>query len=335
MTYDFDTQLALRGRRVSKYDNIGRSFGSDDPGIIPMWVADMDFAAAPPIRAAMQAEVDLGYFGYYGNPRPVSEAVAEWYRDRHGWPVEPGAVRFTHGVVNGFGNVLATFSEPGDKVIVFSPVYHAFFRQAQAMGREVMESPLKINDGRFEMDLDGLQGQLTGRERILTMCSPHNPGGRLWEADELRAVAAFCAKNSLILISDEIHMDLVFPGATFMPTAVAAPDHLDRLMVLTAASKGFNMAGFETGLLIVPDATLAGEGGQSADGPGRHAQQVRHGGHRSGVSRGWRLVGGGSCLSGREFPHFCGKDHSSSRCQRDGHAGDLSCVGRLFVPWHR
>ena len=256
MSFDFDTPLELRGTHASKYDGIKRSFGVDDPDIIPMWVADMDFKAAPAILEALQTEVERGYFGYYTDPTPVSAAVSRWYLDRHGWDVDPSCIRYTHGVVNGFGDVLAAFSEPGDAVIVFSPVYHAFYRQIRAMGREVRESPLVVRDGIFHMDLDALAVSLTGRERILTLCSPHNPGGRLWTAEEIKAVAAFCAKHDLILVSDEIHMDLTFPGVDFVPTAVAAPECLNRLIVLTAASKGFNIAGAETGLMLVPDADL-------------------------------------------------------------------------------
>ena len=254
MTYDFDTQLSLRGRHVTKYDAIEKVFGVDGADVIPMWIADMDYAAAPAIKAALQAEIDLGFTGYFGVPDPVNRAVADWYASRHGWEVDPGWVRYTHGVISGFGDVIATFSAPGDAVIVFSPVYHAFYRQIEAMGREVVESPLVERDGRFEMDFETLQTALTGREKIVTFCSPHNPGGRIWEASEIVALAEFCARNDLILISDEIHMDLTFPGVNFTPTAVAAPDHLDRLVVLTAASKGFNVAGGETGLLLAPDA---------------------------------------------------------------------------------
>lgn len=256
MTYDFDEVLPLRGHHVTKYDNISRVFGTDDPDVIPMWIADMDFAAAPAIRAALQAEIDLGYIGYFGDTTRADAAVANWYKTRHGWDVDPNVVRYTHGVVSGFADVLATFSDPGDGVIVFSPVYHAFFRQAEAMGRVIHESPLVERDGRFHMDLDALQASLTGREKIVTFCSPHNPGGRIWIADEIRELAAFCVRNDLILLSDEIHMDLTFPGQRFTPTAVAAPDCLDRLVVLTAASKGFNVAGAETGLLLAPDALV-------------------------------------------------------------------------------
>ncbi|NNE79976.1 MAG: putative C-S lyase [Silicimonas sp.] len=253
MNYDFDTQLPLWNIPTSKYGSLKKAYGTDDPDVIPMWVADMDFAAAPPIRAALQAEVDAGYFGYFGDVSRVSQSVARWYKDMHGWEVDPGWVRFTHGVVNGFGDVLAAFSEPGDEVIVFSPVYHAFFRQIDAMGRRVHQSPLILRDGQYHMDLEALAAALTGREKVLTLCSPHNPGGRIWSAEEIRAVAAFCAEHDLILISDEIHMDLTFPGVKFTPTAVAAPDHLDRLVVLNAASKGFNTAGGETGFFLAPD----------------------------------------------------------------------------------
>ncbi|MCG6883831.1 MAG: PatB family C-S lyase [Silicimonas sp.] len=253
MDFDFDTPLKLRGAHTTKYDGIVKSFGIDDPEMIPMWVADMDFAAAPPILAALQAEVDRGYFGYYTDPSPVNRVIADWYRDRHGWDVDPGCIRYTHGVVNAFGDVLACCSEPGDGVILFSPVYHAFFRQIAAMGRKAVESPLVLRDGVYHMDLDALGQSLTGREKILVLCSPHNPGGRLWSVEEIRAVAEFCAVHDLVLISDEIHMDLTFPGVAFTPAAVAAPEQLGRLVVLTAASKAFNIAGAETGMMLVPD----------------------------------------------------------------------------------
>lgn len=256
MSFDFDTPVPLRGTHSSKYDGVAKSFGVHDPDMIPMWVADMDFVAAPAIREALQKELDLGVFGYFTDPTPVNRAVAAWYKDRHGWGVDPDCIRYTHGVVNGFGDALACCTEPGDAVIVFAPVYHAFYRQISAMGRTVLESPLVLENGTFQMDLEALAASLTGRERILTLCSPHNPGGRIWTPDELRKVAAFCAAHDLILVSDEIHMDLTFPGVEFVPTAVAAPDCVDRLIVLTAASKGFNIAGAETGLMLVPDAAL-------------------------------------------------------------------------------
>lgn len=256
MSFDFDTPVPLRGTHCSKYDGIDAAFGRDDPEIIPMWVADMDFRAAPQILDAVQREIDRGVLGYFNNPKPVMETVANWYKAQHGWAVDPACIRFTHGVIGGYGVALETVTEPGDGVIVFSPVYHAFFRQIEAMGRVAVESPLVLKDGIYHMDLEALGRSLTGSERAVTLCTPHNPGGRIWTPEELRAVAAFCKEHDLILISDEIHMDLTFPGEVFTPTCVAAPDCADRLVVLTAASKGFNLAGGETGLILVPDEAL-------------------------------------------------------------------------------
>lgn len=254
MSFDFDIQYPLRGTHSSKFDNLKRVFGTDDPDVIPMWVADMDFRAAPAILKALQDEIDMGVMGYHADTSVANKAFADWMRNKHGWDLEPSWTRYTHGVISGYGDVIATYSAPGDGVIVFAPVYHAFYRQIVAMGREVVESQLIKRDGQFFMDLDALEASLTGREKILTFCSPHNPGGRIWKNDEIRALANFCEKHDLVLISDEIHMDLVFPDAKFVPTAVAAPDCKDRLIVLTAASKGFNVAGAETGILIAPDA---------------------------------------------------------------------------------
>lgn len=256
MAFDFDNPRPLRGRNTAKYDGIETVYGFDADDMIAMWVADMDFACAPAIQAALRDEVDYGYMGYFSQPQTISATIADWLASRHRWAIDPGWVRYTHGVISGYGDVIATYSDPGDGVILFSPVYHAFFRQIEAMGRVVVESELVLRDGQYHMDLDALEASLKGNERIVTLCSPHNPGGRLWTTDELRALAEFCARHDLVLISDEIHMDLCFPGASHVPTAVAARDHLDRIVVLTAASKAFNIAGLETGLLIAPDTAM-------------------------------------------------------------------------------
>jgi cystathionine beta-lyase len=254
--FNFDEVKDRRGGHRAKWDHMEEACGVSPEDGIAMWVADMDFDAAPCILGALHADIASGFLGYFGNFGPVTEAVCDWMREMHGWPVEPGWVRYTHGVVAGFGMVLEAFSEPGDSVILFTPVYHAFFRKAAAMGRKVLQSELVLRDGRYEMDLEALATQLTGREKIAVLCSPHNPGGRLWTADEIAALDAFCAEHGLILCSDEIHMDLTFPGVAHLPTAVAAPASLPRLVTITAASKGFNIAGGETGFAIIPDDAL-------------------------------------------------------------------------------
>ena len=177
MSFEFDTAPELRGHNTSKYDNIAKQFGLDDPNAIAMWVADMDFKAAPAILDALRAEVDWGYCGYFADTSATDDAVASWMFDRHGVTIDPNAVRYTHGVISGFGDIIASYSEPGDGVIVFAPVYHAFYRQINAMGREVVESKLVLENGVFHMDLEALASSLKGHEKILTFCSPHNPGG--------------------------------------------------------------------------------------------------------------------------------------------------------------
>jgi len=264
MEFDFDTPVSLTGTHSSKWDFVDEMIGTTAKDTIPMWIADMDFRAPPAVLATLQAEVDRGVLGYFGPPRDVAEKVADWWSERHGWSVEPSWVTFTSGVVAGLGATLDAFTDPGDGVIVFSPVYHAFFRKVRQMGREIVESPLVLNEGRYEMDLEALAASLTGSEKMVILCSPHNPGGRMWDADELRSLAAFCAAHDMILVSDEIHMDLTFPGHTHVPTAVAAPDCLPRFVVLSAASKTFNLAGGETGYAIVADPDLRKTFAQSA-----------------------------------------------------------------------
>ena len=256
MDYDFDTPLALRGTHCSKYDGIEKMFGTDSSDMIPMWVADMDFAAAPAIRAALTAEIERGHFGYYANLQPAHDAVRTWYLKRQGWDIDADAIRFNTGVMAGYADTIEAFSAPGEGVIIFTPVYHEFRLKIQALNRRMVVSELAVEDGRFVMDLDALEQSLTGDERVLTLCSPHNPGGRIWSVDEIRAVAAFCEKHDLVLIADEIHMDLLYPGVEAVPTAIAAPEVMDRLVVITAASKAFNVAGLKTGIMIVPNADI-------------------------------------------------------------------------------
>ena len=260
MDFDFDRPLGLRNTHCQKWDNLSvmdDGGGAGDPaGVIPMWVADMDFAAPPPVRAALQAELDRGYLGYFGIPGPVADAVSGWMDRQHGHAVDPAHVRFTVGVIGGLKIAIEAFSARGDGVILFPPVYHAFYRVIAAHGRRAVESELVLEDGRYRMDLETLEASLDGSEKIVILCSPHNPGGRIWEPGELRALADFCARHDLILVSDEIHMDLCFPGTKFHSTCVAAPEARARLVTLSAASKGFNLAGAETAFALIPDDTL-------------------------------------------------------------------------------
>ena len=253
----FDTRIDRRGTHCVKWDGMEAAYGVSPDDGLAMWVADMDFAAPDPVRDAVRAMADHGVFGYFGDDSAYRAAICWWMDHRHGWTVDPHAIFTTHGLVNGVAMCIDTWTAPGDGVVLFTPVYHAFARVIRAAGREVVECPLATaGDGTHTLDPDAWDTQMTGRERMLILCSPHNPGGRVWTRDELRAVADFARRHDLVLVSDEIHHDLVFRGATHVPMANAAPEIADRLVMLSAASKTFNIAGSHVGNVIIPDPDL-------------------------------------------------------------------------------
>jgi cystathionine beta-lyase len=271
--FNFDEVIDRRGTHSMKWDMMEPLLGVSPADGLAMWVADMDFRPPPAVTAALAAEIAQGVFGYFGDDRDHRAAIVGWMARRHGWEVDPATILTTHGLVAAVGFCLQAFSEPGEGVILFTPVYHAFARVIRANGRRIVESRLALEDGRYRMDLDALAAALTGDERVVVLSSPHNPGGTVWSVDEQRALAAFCAAHDLVLISDEIHHDLVLGEAKHVPMAVAAPEALDRLVMLTATTKTFNIAGALTGNAIVPDAALrerlAGRIAAAGGGPNR------------------------------------------------------------------
>ena len=251
---DFDAKIDRRGSHCMKWDMMQARYGVSAEDGIPMWVADMDFRAPDCVHRALRGMVDHGVYGYFGDDSAYLEAIGWWMDTRHGWQIDPAAVFTTHGLVNGTALCVETWTDPGDGVVLLTPVYHAFARVIRAAGREVIELPLTIEDGQHRLDLDA--AALPDNARMLLFCSPHNPGGRVWSVEEQRAVADYARAHDLILVSDEIHHDLVMPGHRHVPMPVAAPDSLDRLVMLTAATKTFNLAGAHTGNVIVPDPAL-------------------------------------------------------------------------------
>jgi len=255
-TFDFDRVIPRRGTHASKWDLIARYSGIAAPDAIPMWVADMDFAAPPGVSEALLAEARLAVHGYYGDTGSWAEALAGWFARRHDWRVDPAWVSPTPGIVSGLGLILQAVSEPGDEVVVFPPAYHAFRRIILANERRILDAQLVECDGRYFMNLDALRTQLTPTTKVVFFCSPHNPGGTVWSREEIRALAALCAERDLILVSDEIHCDLLLGGARHMPTIVAAPDVADRLVTCVAATKTFNLAGAHVGACVTSNAAL-------------------------------------------------------------------------------
>ena len=250
---DFDQIIDRRGTHSMKWDMMQARYGVAPDDGLPMWVADMDFRPPDCVQQALGAMLAHGVYGYFGDDSAYLRAIRWWMDTRHGWQVDPAAVFTTHGLVNGTALCIETWTQPGEGVVLLTPVYHAFARVIRAAGREVIELPLKIEDGLHRLDLDA---PLPETARMLLFCSPHNPGGRVWSVAEQQAVADFAARHDLILVSDEIHHDLVMPGHRHVPMPLAAPDSLDRLVMLTAATKTFNMAGAHTGNVIVPNPEL-------------------------------------------------------------------------------
>ena len=251
---DFDRIVDRRGTHCMKWDMMQARYGVSPDDGIPMWVADMDFPAADCIQRALREMVDHGVYGYFGDDAAYLEAIRWWQATRHGLEVSRGAIFTTHGLVNGTALCLHTWTRPGDGVVLFTPVYHAFSRVIRAAGREVVECPLREEGGRYVMDLDAYD--LPAHARIVLFCSPHNPGGRVWSAEEQRALADWAQRHDLILVSDEIHNDLLMPGHRHVPMAVAAPEAMDRLVTMTATTKTFNIAGAHVGNVIVEDPGL-------------------------------------------------------------------------------
>ncbi|MGR3542369.1 MAG: MalY/PatB family protein [Hasllibacter sp.] len=254
----FDPIIDRRGTHSVKWDMMERLYGVPAEDGIAMWVADMEFRPPQVIRDALQGMLDHGIYGYFGDDSRYREAIRWWMAERHGWDLDPASVFTTHGLVNGTAMCVDAFTAPGDGVVLLTPVYHAFARVIRAAGRDLVEMEMPIEDGRYVLTdaaFEGFDARMKGHERMLILCSPHNPGGRVWTRDELERVAAFARRHDLILVSDEIHQDLVYPGARHVPT-IAIEGIEDRLVVMTAPSKTFNIAGVHTGQVIVPDEGL-------------------------------------------------------------------------------
>lgn len=253
---DFNTPIERRGSHCIKWDQMEARYGVPADDGLAMWVADMDFRMAGVVQRALREQVDHGILGYPDLDTRYREAICWWMKHRHGWQVAPEAIFTTTGLVAGVALCLDAYTEPGDGVVLFTPVYHAFARAIRSAGRRVVECPLVNNAGRYEMDFAAADAAMDGSERMVILCSPHNPGGRVWTREELQGLADFARRHDLILISDEVHHDLVYPGHTHLPMANAAPEAEERLLMLTAPSKTFNIAGLHSGNVIIPDPGL-------------------------------------------------------------------------------
>ncbi|MEM1236047.1 MAG: MalY/PatB family protein [Pseudomonadota bacterium] len=250
----FDLEIDRRGTHCMKWDMMEPLYGVAPSDGLSMWVADMDFHPPEVVQNSLREMLDHGVYGYFGDPSKYNAAIQWWMKERHGWEFGADAIFTTHGLVNGTALCVDAFTQPGDGVVLFTPVYHAFARVIASAGREVVEMEMVNDNGRYTLDFDAYDAQMKGHEKLLILCSPHNPGGRVWTKAELEAVAEFARRHDLILVSDEIHHDLTF-GATHIPMT-----HIDgiadRLVMMTASTKTFNIAGAHIGNVIIEDPEL-------------------------------------------------------------------------------
>ncbi len=252
----FDTPINRFGTHSVKWDMLQPLYGLAPDDGLAMWVADMDFRPPQAVQDVLQKMLDHGVYGYFGDDSAYLDAIQWWMTTRHGWTPDRAGIFTTHGLVNGTAMCVDAYSKPGDAVILMTPVYHAFARVIKAAGREVRECSLTVQDGRQVIDFDAWDALMTGAETMFILCSPHNPGGRVWSLAELQGIAAFCQRHDLLLVSDEIHHDIVMPGQTHHVMAKVAPRIADRLIMMTASTKTFNIAGAHTGNVIIADPVL-------------------------------------------------------------------------------
>ncbi len=255
MVYDFDTVIDRMGTSSSKWSYAKKMCGYDD--VLPMWVADMDFACAPEIVAAIKERAAHPIYGYTSRTDGYYNGMINWMAKRNGWKgVQREWILSSPGVVPGFNYSIQAYSHPGDKVIIQPPVYYPFRNAILNNGRQVVDNPLKIVDGYYQMDYEDLEKKIDARTKMLIFCSPHNPVGRVWKRDELKLMAEICERKDIVIVSDEIHSDLILGKIKHTCTATVSPDALQRTVTLTAPNKTFNIAGLQNADAIIPNKKL-------------------------------------------------------------------------------
>jgi cystathionine beta-lyase len=254
MKYDFDKVIERRKTNSVKWDGVLKLFGDKD--VLPMWVADMDFKAPAPVIEALKKRAEEGIYGYPLRPPSYYDAFIDWIRRHHDWKVEKEWLTFSPGVVTGLSVMILALSRPGDGVLVQPPVYYPFFKVIENNGRQVVNNPLILEDGRYHMDFEDLEKRAGENIKLMILCSPANPVGRVWKEEDIQRVGKFCLKNNIILISDEIHSDIVYPHFKHTPTATISKELAQITITCMAPSKTFNLAGLQSSVMIIPDRDL-------------------------------------------------------------------------------
>jgi len=244
--YDFDEIIDRLHTKSAKWDEVGED-------LLPMWVADMDFKSAPEIITALEERARHGVFGYSGGYDVWYETLMQWTKKRYGWELKKEWISTSPGVVPALDMLVRALTEPGDGVIIQTPVYQPFFHVVSRNGRRLLENPLYFDGRKYRMDLDNLQQQIDPRTKLMILCSPHNPVGRVWSPEELAALGEVCLKHGIIVIADEIHSDLIFSGFRHTVFAAISPELEQNCVVCNAPSKTFNIAGIQASSIIIPN----------------------------------------------------------------------------------
>jgi cystathionine beta-lyase len=254
LNYDFDRVIDRYRSNSIKWDFAESIFGSAD--VLPMWVADMDFEAPRPVIEALISKARHGIFGYADGTESYYEAIIGWMRRRHNWRIEKDWVCFSPGVVPALLWLVRAFVKPGEKVILQSPVYPPFFRSIESNGAELLNNRLMYENGRYIIDFNDLEQKIRSGAKMLILCNPHNPVGRVWEREELIKIGELCLQYQVLVVSDEIHSDLIFSGHRHIPFASLSEELAMNSIVCTAPSKTFNLAGLQTSNIIIPNPKL-------------------------------------------------------------------------------
>lgn len=250
MKYNFDEIIDRSNNRSSKYDERKKKFGTED--LIPLWVADMDFKTAQPIIDACKKKAEEGIWGYTSRPDSYFEAVKEWEKKRNGWDVDPKLMSWSLGVVPAMSAIINIFSKKGDKVMIQTPVYSEFYDITESLEREVVENQFLEKNGVWSIDFDDFEKNVKTCS-IFLLCNPHNPLGIVWKEEELKQMAELCIKHDVLIISDEIHSDLIFNGKKHTPTARISKEISEKVITCVSATKSFNLAGLQASTTIFPN----------------------------------------------------------------------------------
>ena len=247
--YDFDQVIDRKNTNSIKIDSIQDVFGRAD--LIPLWVADMDFLSPPEITEAMKRRVEHGVFGYVKPDEAYYTSIIKWLKNKHSWSVDKEDISFIPGVVKGIAFAIDEFTKAGDKVIIQPPVYPPFKGTTKGLNRVVINNQLIFENGQYRMDFDNLREIVKLGCKILILCNPHNPAGRVWTKEELSDLAEICFDNEILVISDEIHSDLALPGFKHTPFATVSDKAAQNCITLMAPSKTFNIAGIVSSFAVI------------------------------------------------------------------------------------